>query len=249
MRTRPCRTWQPRGVGLLVMVVAIALPMICVGCKQESQEATQPAVTPPEPRGMPARVEEPTAGEIPSEYALLENPFPLDEKSRAGGEAVYDRYCVGCHGSAGKGDGPKAASLAHKPAVLSSPRVAKEMTDAHLFWRISEGMEDMPAWKDRLSDQEVWNLVNHIRAYAAPGGEPTREREPREGRERVGRERGGGPRGAEGAPGAREGRPREGGPRMREGEGGPRPGEGGPAAREGGPREGRRPRDADAQTQ
>ena len=222
---------QLRSVGLLVIVSAIAFAIAGGGC---GRRAPEPAATPPEPSPMAEKVEpEPDTG-VPPDYALLEYPFASDENSRATGKAVYDQYCVGCHGAAGKGDGPKATTLAHKAAVLSSPLVAKETTDGHLFWRISEGVpdEDMPAWKDRLTEQQRWYLVNYIRAFASGRAEPGERREGREGGPRV---RGAGPRGGEGGPGAREGGPRggEGGQRMREG--GPREGEGGMRAREGGP--------------
>ena len=35
------------------------------------------------------------------------------------GRALYDAYCVSCHGVTGKGDGPGAAGLPHPPADLT----------------------------------------------------------------------------------------------------------------------------------
>lgn len=35
------------------------------------------------------------------------------------GRAIYQDYCVACHGDGGKGDGPAAAGLAKKPADLT----------------------------------------------------------------------------------------------------------------------------------
>lgn len=35
------------------------------------------------------------------------------------GRAVYQEFCVACHGVGGKGDGPAAAGLARKPADLT----------------------------------------------------------------------------------------------------------------------------------
>ncbi len=35
------------------------------------------------------------------------------------GRALYDQYCVSCHGAEGRGDGPAAAGLARRPADLT----------------------------------------------------------------------------------------------------------------------------------
>lgn len=35
------------------------------------------------------------------------------------GRALYDRFCVACHGAGGKGDGSAAAGLAKRPADLT----------------------------------------------------------------------------------------------------------------------------------
>ena len=51
--------------------------------------------------------------------------------------------------------------------------MAEEMTDAAFFWRISEGIpdEDMPAWKDKLTEQQRWQLVQYLRTFAPPAAE------------------------------------------------------------------------------
>jgi len=35
------------------------------------------------------------------------------------GRALYQDFCVSCHGASGQGDGPAAAGLAHRPADLT----------------------------------------------------------------------------------------------------------------------------------
>lgn len=40
-------------------------------------------------------------------------------EARVSGRALYDAYCVSCHGATGKGDGPGAAGLPHPPADLT----------------------------------------------------------------------------------------------------------------------------------
>lgn len=38
---------------------------------------------------------------------------------QATGRALYDQYCLSCHGAEGRGDGPAAAGLARRPADLT----------------------------------------------------------------------------------------------------------------------------------
>jgi mono/diheme cytochrome c family protein len=36
-------------------------------------------------------------------------------------------------------------------------------TDGSLLWKMSEGRDPMPTWKDILSEKERWQLVDYIR--------------------------------------------------------------------------------------
>ena len=42
------------------------------------------------------------------------------------------------------------------------------MTDGELFWKISEGHRPMPAFKNKLSEEERWQLVDYIRTFSQP---------------------------------------------------------------------------------
>jgi len=41
------------------------------------------------------------------------------QDQRVAGRALFDQYCVSCHGADGRGDGPAAAGLAKRPADLT----------------------------------------------------------------------------------------------------------------------------------
>jgi len=159
-----------------VLLVVIALLIAGSGCRRE---AAEPATT-PTPRGTTTAAVEPEAEEheaVPAEYASLTNPVEPGDESIATGKALYDEYCIGCHGASGRGDGPKAATLDHTPADFTDPHMAEEMTDAAFFWRISEGVEDedMPAWKEKLSEEDRWQLVNFVRTFAPAEAEEAAE--------------------------------------------------------------------------
>ncbi len=91
-----------------------------------------------------------------------------DSQSIAAGKAVYLKNCARCHGVSGKGDGPDGLLLNPRPADLTKHGVPGVHTDAQLFDWITNGLPGtrMPAWKDKISDTDRWNLVNYIRYLA-----------------------------------------------------------------------------------
>ncbi len=96
------------------------------------------------------------------------NPIPPDSQSIAAGKAVYTQNCARCHGVSGRGDGPNGLNLNPRPADLTKHGVPGVHTDAQLFDWITSGLPGtrMPAWKNKLSDTDRWNLVNYMRYLA-----------------------------------------------------------------------------------
>ena len=157
-----------QGVGVL----AIVLVMIASGCARK----TAGPVTPSPSEG-PAKVTIPAEEEdheaVPEEYASLTSSVALGHEAIAAGKVLYEEYCTACHGAEGRGDGPHASVLEHNPADFTDPHMAEEMTDAAFFWRMSEGIpdEDMPPFKDKLSGEQRWQLVQYLRTFAPPAAE------------------------------------------------------------------------------
>ena len=48
---------------------------------------------------------------VPDKYKNMPNPVKSDATSLATGKELYTQHCKSCHGTKGKGDGPKAAQL------------------------------------------------------------------------------------------------------------------------------------------
>jgi mono/diheme cytochrome c family protein len=98
------------------------------------------------------------------EAAKIKNPIPTSEASVAAGKAVYDRRCRVCHAQDGTGgrkleDGPAASNLTDTTWDHGG-------SDGEIFTVIKHGIPPdlvMQAWEDRLSDEEIWNVVNFIR--------------------------------------------------------------------------------------
>ncbi|HWL30386.1 MAG TPA: c-type cytochrome, partial [Burkholderiaceae bacterium] len=87
-------------------------------------------------------------------------PPPLDDAARiANGFKLFQTHCVQCHGAPGAAPEPFALGLRPEPASLVG--AAYEWPAADIRWIIQEGikMSGMPAWKYRLTDEEIWDVV------------------------------------------------------------------------------------------
>jgi len=103
---------------------------------------------------------------VPEDAAAVPNPIAADDESRAFGAETYAANCAVCHGDTGEGDGPAAAGLEKPPADLHEGHV-QELTDGALFHIITHGRADtpMPAWKDVLTEDQRWHVVNFLRTF------------------------------------------------------------------------------------
>jgi mono/diheme cytochrome c family protein len=100
---------------------------------------------------------------VPDKYKNMPNPVKSDAASIASGKALYNQHCKSCHGTKGKGDGPKAEQLNTECGDFTKPATQSE-TDGALFYKTSEGRKDMPSFKKKIADQnDIWAVVNYIR--------------------------------------------------------------------------------------
>ena len=82
---------------------------------------------------------------------------------QAKGKRIFTRYCAGCHGPEGKGDG--YLLLGPEPANLTRS-ATKTKSDAALLQTIHEGKPNMPTWKVHLSESESRAVLAYIRTLA-----------------------------------------------------------------------------------
>jgi cytochrome c6 len=73
---------------------------------------------------------------------------------------LYKERCQKCHGADGKGDTPAGKKLEARD--FHSPEFAK-MTDAELIKVTTDGKKKMPAFKEKLSGDEIKALIAYIR--------------------------------------------------------------------------------------
>jgi mono/diheme cytochrome c family protein len=91
------------------------------------------------------------------------NPLPPTPDAITRGQDLFKRDCVSCHGKAGHGDGPMAASVQPRPSNLASQQVQSQ-SDGALFWKITQGRGMMP--KATLKDNDKWAVINYLRTLS-----------------------------------------------------------------------------------
>jgi len=104
------------------------------------------------------------------EAAKIKNPVAATSESIAAGKKTYDSYCAGCH--APDGVGGLILSITEDkglppPATLNDDQWDHGSSDGEIFAVIRDGVGPdyvMGPWKDRLPEQERWNLVNYIKS-------------------------------------------------------------------------------------
>jgi mono/diheme cytochrome c family protein len=107
---------------------------------------------------------------IPAAAKAMPNPFSTNSDAVGAGMMIYMDHCQNCHGENGNGKGKKAAELSIAPADLTDAGRMGRQTDGELFWQITQGHLPMPAFKDKLTDEERWQVVTFIRTFASKPG-------------------------------------------------------------------------------
>ncbi len=100
------------------------------------------------------------------------SPSSFSARSIARGLTLYQSRCASCHGADGKGEGALAASLPMWP-----PRLGGELlwhrAEGDLFGTVVAGRRDrhgtrtMPGFAGTLGDDDVWALIDAMKALAA----------------------------------------------------------------------------------
>ena len=98
----------------------------------------------------------------------MKNPVPSSSESIEKGKALFQKNCRFCHGAEAKGNGPMAPEGTH-PSDLTDAKWDRGSTDGEIFLVIRDGAGpkfDMKGFKSKLSETDMWNIVNYIRSLA-----------------------------------------------------------------------------------
>jgi mono/diheme cytochrome c family protein len=143
-----------------------------------------------EPEAAPLWESEPTTPELlpraerhreflesgtPLEYRAHRNPYPAATKVIDDGARLFRAHCATCHGVRGLGDGEAGKDLRPSPALLTYMIERPRAVDEYLLWTISEGGANfgtaMPAFKETLTEPQIWQIVVYMRAGFPPTSE------------------------------------------------------------------------------
>ena len=101
---------------------------------------------------------------ISPEDAARKNPIKFTEASVDRGKKVYKTQCALCHGEKGEGKGDLATEMTLTLPDFTKPDALAKRTDGELFAIIGMGKDPMPTQKGRMTEPQLWNLVNYLRA-------------------------------------------------------------------------------------
>jgi len=96
-----------------------------------------------------------------------QNPIPYGPESLARGRALYGEHCQRCHGPTGRGDGPDAAALEGGAGNLAERGAI--LREGSIAYKSRHGQERMPAFRDSLSRDEIWDLTNYVKSLPPEG--------------------------------------------------------------------------------
>ncbi len=101
-----------------------------------------------------------------AEGQALENPAAATPDSVATGRQRFVFMCRECHGNTGLGDGDMAHSGGDVPDFTDDVWLHGP-SDGEIFLVIKDGVTaDMQPYQSRLSDEDIWHLVNYLRTLA-----------------------------------------------------------------------------------
>ncbi len=101
-------------------------------------------------------------------YLGASNPLPKTPETLQAGSHLYAEKCASCHDASGMGGGAAGLALYPSPALLAHLVRMPSRVDEYLLWAIADGGEpfatNMPAFKDDLSDEQIWQIITYMRA-------------------------------------------------------------------------------------
>jgi|SRR5215469_369789 len=106
--------------------------------------------------------------QAPADVASRPNPLANRPETAGGGQKLFRRNCVECHGADGSG-------LAKKHAADLQLSSVQQQSDGVLFWKITNGNPDrgMPSFS-KFPELQRWQLVLYLRTLKTAAGSPSK---------------------------------------------------------------------------
>jgi mono/diheme cytochrome c family protein len=111
-----------------------------------------------------------------AEAAALKNPVASTPESLGAGKKAFDANCAFCHGTMAQGAKKAGIVLSiieeqgrQQPPDLTDDAWDHGSTDGEIYTAIKKGIPPtmMAGYDGRVSDSDIWSIVNYLRALAA----------------------------------------------------------------------------------
>lgn len=103
---------------------------------------------------------------VPESAKKVVNPTDTaDPENIEIGNEIYEQLCSSCHGIEGRGDGKMAQVLKLKPKNFVEKKFQLQL-DGSIFFKITTGRGQMPAFEKKIDEEDRWYLVNYLRTLS-----------------------------------------------------------------------------------
>jgi len=144
------------------LVFLVTISLITLAFKSSPAKSTTHSVI------APVLTSDSTKWVAPDSVNNLVNPIEMNEELLLDAKMIYNKNCRSCHGKLGDGTGSGGKELETRPTDFTNAEFIKQ-TDGSMFWKISEGKDEMKTYKEKLSEEDIWLVVNYIKKFAANG--------------------------------------------------------------------------------
>lgn len=94
----------------------------------------------------------------------LSSPFAVDPAAHLErGAAIYQSFCLVCHGAGGLGDGPVTRRGVPPPPSLLAEN-ATRLSDGHMFHILTYGQNNMASYAAQISRDDRWRVILYVRS-------------------------------------------------------------------------------------
>jgi cytochrome c oxidase cbb3-type subunit 3 len=139
--------------------LVVAIVLFFSACKREKRDFQ--ATSPPEQSPPNSVSDLHPGGGSPSQTPVPQNSYDENAYAVSEGQRLFTAFnCVGCHAHGGGGMGP----------ALMDAKWLYGSTPQQIFATIVEGRPNgMPAFRGKIVDAQVWQLVAYVRSLGALG--------------------------------------------------------------------------------
>ncbi|MCB2204538.1 cytochrome c [bacterium] len=104
-----------------------------------------------------------------AEGAYAPMPFTISDQDLTRGARRFAIYCSPCHGYSGDGKGKIMEYKYPIPPTSLYEQKVYDMVDGNIFEIITNGIRNMPSYRQQIPVKDRWRIVAHVRALQAEG--------------------------------------------------------------------------------